>query len=316
MKKNQIIVTDGFDAQLFSELKSIPEFDVAPKSKYSLSELQEFFPTVESFIIRSNTTVNKELIDQCPNLKYVIRAGEGTDNIDKSYCQAKGIKVSNTPGANNNSAAEHAIALMLTTLRKTAWAHNSMANGEWEKSKFTGFELTNKKIGIIGFGRIGQLVAKRLQGFEPSILFYDPFITESPISYATKCDDLATIFKTCDIITIHLPLTDKTKNLITKDLLDLMPQTSILINAARGKIVNEQDLYATLKEGKILGAGFDVFEEEPLSTTSPLRTLPNIVLTPHLGGSTEEAQFRVGEMAVHQLKEFFIHNNLLNEVIR
>lgn len=313
-KMYNIVISDGFDAKLFKELKEVEGFNLPDKAKMSQEELKELLPQADALVIRSATCPGKELIDLAPNLKYIIRAGEGTDNIDKTYCQEKGIKVSNTPGANNNSAAEHAIALMMTVLRKTALANDSMKKGEWEKSLFTGNELSNKTIGIVGFGRIGQLVAKRLAGFDPQILFYDPFCQNNPFSYAKKVDVLEELFSKSDIVTIHIPLLEQTKNLIDKKLLSLMKTDAILINAARGKIVNENDLLETLENKKIRGAGFDVFAQEPLEENSPLRTLNNLVLTPHLGGSTEEAQFRVGEMAVHQLKEFFFNNNLLNEV--
>ena len=255
-----------------------------------------------------------DYLDLAPNLKYVIRAGAGTDNIDKVECEKRGVKVSNTPGANNNSAAEHAIALMMTILRKTAFANSTMKNGGWDKSKFTGNELADKKIGIIGFGQIGKIVAKRLQGFDPHILFFDPFCKETDIPNCTKAGTLEEIFSTCDIVTIHTPLMDETRNLIGTSLLEKMQPHAILVNAARGGIVVEEDLYNTLKEGKIRGAGFDVFATEPLPEDNKLRTLDNIVLTPHLGAATEEAQLRVGQMAVNQLKEFFLNDNLLNEV--
>ncbi len=314
MEKPHIIVCDGFDKNLFEQLKNISEFNVHPKAKNTQEEIQELLPTMTAAVIRSATSVDADFLEKAPNLKYVIRAGEGTDNIDKASCQAKGVKVSNTPGANNNSAAEHAIALMYTVLRNTAYAHQSMMSGKWEKAKYTGLELSNKKIGVVGFGRIGSIVAKRLAGFEPEVLFFDPFLETSDIPYATKAKDLEEIFSTCDIVTIHVPLMDATKNLITKDLLEKMPSHAILVNASRGGILNEADLYDLLKNNKIRGAALDVFANEPLEDNSPLRELDNIVLTPHLGASTEEAQVRVGEMVVHQLKEFFVNNNLLNEV--
>lgn len=312
--QTNIVISDGFNATLFDELKKVPEFNVADKAKMSQEELKELLPTVEGLVVRSATKPNKELIDAAPSLKYIIRAGEGTDNIDKAYCQEKGIKVSNTPGANNNSAAEHAIALMMTVLRKTAWAHQSMQSGKWDKAAYMGNELTNKTVGIVGFGRIGQLVAKRLAGFDPKVLFFDPGNTNSPFDYAQKCDDLEKLFSESDIVTVHVPLLDQTRNMIDLNLLSKMKKDAILINAARGKIVDEAALAEALKNGSIRGAGFDVFATEPLEENSELRNLENLVLTPHLGGSTEEAQYRVGEMAVHQLKEFFINNNLLNEV--
>ena len=309
-----IIVADGLDKEVFASLKDHDQLEVYPKSKLTQAELKELLPKAQAIIIRSATTMNQELIDLAPNLKYIIRAGEGTDNIDKAYCQQRGISVSNTPGANNNSAAEHALALMMTVLRKTAFAHHSMNQGRWDKSLFVGNELTSKTVGIVGFGRIGQILAKRLAGFEPNVLYYDPFIESSELSYVSRVQSLEEIFEKSDIISIHTPLMEATKNLITKDLFDRMKPQAILVNASRGKIVNEDDLYQALSEGKLKGAGFDVFATEPLPQDSPLRELGNIVLTPHLGASTEEAQKRVGEMVLHQLVEFFTNNQLLNEV--
>jgi D-3-phosphoglycerate dehydrogenase len=312
--KPLVVVCDGLDEDLFKNLSRHPSVNVHPSSKVKPAELQKLLPTAEALIIRSSTNPNREMIDQAPNLKLIIRAGEGTDNIDKIYCQKKGIKVANTPGANNNSAAEHAIALMMTVLRKTAQANLSMQKGEWEKNLFTGSELTGKTVGIVGFGRIGQLVAKRLSGFEPNILFYDPFISQTEIPNCRLEKDLNKLFIAADIITIHTPLMDSTKNLVNASLLKQMKKTAILINAARGGIVNEDDLLSVLKNKLIRGAALDVFSKEPLIDNSPLRQLDNLVLTPHLGASTEEAQKRVGEMAVHQVIQFFDHNNLLNEV--
>ena len=307
-----IVMSDGFDKNLFETFKKDSRFEVHPQSKITQDELKNLLPKINGLVIRSATTVTPETLELAPNLKYVIRAGEGTDNIDKAACQAKGVKVSNTPGANSNSAAEHAIALMFTVLRKTALADKSMKEGKWEKSAFTGNELWKKKVGFVGFGRIGQIVAKRISGFEPEIFYYDP--ASNNIPNAKKVNDLKEIFSNCDIISLHLPKMKETVNLITKDLLSLMKNDAILVNAARGGIVNEDDLYQILKDKKIRGAGFDVFAAEPMPDGSKLRELENIVLTPHLGASTHEAQVRVGEMAVDQLVEFFINNRLLNEV--
>ncbi len=309
-----IVVADGMHKELFADLCQIEGLNVHPEPKLNQEQLAELLPQIEGLVIRSATKVTPELIAKAPKLKYVIRAGEGTDNIDKICCGEKNIKVSNTPGANNNSAAEHAIALMMTVLRKTAWAHQSMSQGAWDKSKYTGNELSNKTIGIVGFGRIGQIVAKRLAGFDPKVIFFDPFINASEIPYAQAAKDLNEVFEKSDIITIHTPLMDATKGLVSRDLMESMRPGSILVNAARGGIVDEEALLDTLSQNKIRGAGFDVFATEPLEADSPLRQLENLVLTPHLGASTQEAQFRVGEMVNHQLTEFFVNNNLLNEV--
>ncbi len=309
-----IIIPDGFDKSLFQQLKNNSAFEVHPDSKVDQDRLRELLPKANGLVIRSATTITPELLALAPNLKLVIRAGEGTDNIDKKACAAHNVKVANTPGANNNSAAEHAIALMMTVLRHTAQADASMKNGQWEKSKFTGMELSNKKIGIIGFGRIGKIVAKRLAGFEPEIHFYDPSIEKCDLPYAKQENDLAAIFRECDIITIHIPFSEKNKGLVDRSMLESMQPHAILVNAARGGIVDEEALVDVLKNNKIRGAGFDVFASEPLPENNTLKTLPNLVMTPHLGASTEEAQVRVGQMAIDQLEEFFVKNNLLNEV--
>lgn len=309
-----IVVPDGFDKSLFEELKKIDSLEVHPTNKVTQDELKALLPRVNGLIIRSATTVNAELLALAPQLKIVIRAGEGTDNIDKKLCQEKGVKVANTPGANNNSAAEHAIALMMSVLRNTAMADKTMKEGKWEKNSLTGLELWKKKVGIVGFGRIGQIVAKRISGFEPEVLFFDPILEKSDMPHCKKAQSLEEIFKTCDIISIHTPLLPATKGMITRELMSMMKKEAILVNAARGGIVDEEALYDLLKEKKFRGAGFDVFATEPLPVPNKLLELSNLTVSPHLGASTEEAQFRVGEMAVFQIKEFFEKNLLLNEV--
>jgi len=313
MSKPFIVVSDGFDKGLFEQLKKNPGIEVHPESKLTRDQVISLLPKMNGLIVRSATKVDKDLLEKATALKLVIRAGEGVDNIDVKHANSKGVKVANTPGANSNSAAEHAISLMFTVLRKTAWAHASMLKGEWEKTKFNGNEMAGKAVGFVGFGRIGQIVAKRLSGFDIKVLFADPFVKTSELSYA-KSATLDDVFKNSDIITIHTPLMDATRNMVTGNYLRMMKKTAVLVNAARGGIVNEEDLYACLKEGQIRGAGFDVFATEPLPKDSKLLTLENLVLTPHLGASTDEAQFRVGEMAVNQISEFFLNGKLLNEV--
>jgi D-3-phosphoglycerate dehydrogenase len=311
MARPFIVVSDGFDSELFKELVACPQLEVHPQAKLTAEQLKELLPKVEGLIIRSATKVDANLLSAAPKLKLVIRAGEGTDNIDKKACASKGVKVENTPGANSNSAAEQAIALLFAVLRKTAQADASTKAGKWEKSKFTGQELWQRKVGIVGMGKIGQIFAKRIAGFEPQISYWDPFVT---LEQYTKVENLADLFAQSDIISIHLPLKEQTRNLITKKELSQLPPHGILINAARGGIVNEEDLLSILKEKKIWGAGVDVFKSEPLPADSPFLGLDNCVCTPHLGASTVQAQVRVGQMAVQQIKAFFLENKLLNEV--
>jgi D-3-phosphoglycerate dehydrogenase len=309
-----IVVCDGMDKEVFDQLQAIEEFDVHPEAKNSQETIRDLLPKATALVIRSATKVTADTLEMAPNLKYVIRAGEGTDNIDKKSCAQKGVKVSNTPGQNNNSAAEHALGLMMTVMRKLAFAHARMKEGGWDKSKFSGVELWQKKVGIVGFGRIGQILAKRLAGFEPEVLFYDPFIKESDIPYAKRCENLKELFATCDVISVHTPLVEATKKMVSREMLEAMPPHGIFIDAARGGIVDEEALYDVLKEGKIYGAALDVFETEPLAEDHKFRKLDNIVLTPHLGASTAEAQLRVGQLAVVELKEYLINDNLMNEV--
>lgn len=314
MSKPFIVIADGFDSTLFKKLQENNSLEVHPAPKVTQEQLKELLPKVNGLVIRSATKVTKEIVDQALNLQYVIRAGEGTDNIDKLYCQEKGIKVSNTPGANSNSAAEHTIALMMTLMRNTAWANESMNLGHWEKSAYTGIELWQKTIGFIGFGSIGQIVAKRLSGFEIKVKYFTRHEKNHGLSYASWTPDMDEVFKDSDIVTLHIPKNATTANLITKKQLSLMKKDALLINCARGGVVNEDDLYDILKEKKIKGAALDVFSQEPLSPDSKLLKLDNLIKTPHLGASTKEAQVRVGQMCVHQLEEFFLHNHLLNEV--
>jgi D-3-phosphoglycerate dehydrogenase len=311
--KPYIVIPDGFDEKIFSELKEENDLEIHSKKKLSREELISLGDKVNGLVVRSATIVDQDLINQLPSLKYVIRAGEGTDNIDKKYCTDRNIRVSNTPGANSNSAAEHAVALMMTLLRKTHHAHSSMSSGKWEKNRFAGNELWKKTVGFVGFGRIGKIVAKRISGFEPNIIFYDPFI-ETDLEPNYQKFSLEEVFEKSDIITVHTPLNEQTRDLVGKKLISLMKKSGILINAARGGVVNEESLIEALKENKIAAAALDVFEQEPLNENSPLISMQNVVLTPHLGASTAEAQIRVGLMAASQLKEFFINGNLLNEV--
>ncbi len=308
---NKILISDGIDKEIFERLKK--SFDVHPETKLSRKEVLKLVPEFEGLVIRSATNVDRELLTAAKHLKYVIRAGEGTDNIDKGLCRELGVKVSNTPGANNNSAAEHAVALILSLLRNIPRAHASTAQGKWEKSLFLGSELGGKTVGIVGMGRIGQLVAKRISGFDPEILYFDPVVESLPLPHAKKVNDIHELFSSADVVSIHAPKIKETLNLVGKRELSAMKKSAVLVNAARGGIVNEKDLVEILQAKKIAGAALDVFEEEPLPSNSPLLKLDNVILTPHLGASTEEAQARVGAMVFEQLIAFFEQGEHHNE---
>jgi D-3-phosphoglycerate dehydrogenase len=311
-----IVVSDGLDKDLFEQLKKTPQFEVHPQSKIQKTELFELSSKISGIIVRSNTQINKEFIDKAPQLKYVLRAGEGTDNIDTTYCSQKGIIVSNTPGANSLSAAELAIGQMFNLARHLSHAHITMKEGIWEKSKFTGFEISGKKIAVVGLGKIGKIVLKKLKGFEGEYYFFDPFVQQKDFLEATKLETLEEVFSLADIISLHLPYTPQTHNIINLNLMKKMKKNAILVNACRGNILNEEDLLKALNEDSFLGAALDVFSEEPLSENSPLRNHPKILVTPHLGASTQEAQYRVGEMALKQIRNFFIEGKIENQVLK
>lgn len=298
-----IVICDGMQSSLFEKLKTFSNLCVSEKSQYTRDEIISFGSKINALVVRSATKVDSKLIDLLPNLKLVIRAGEGMDNIDIPYAKSKGIESTNTPGANGNAAAELAFSMMMSLLRHIPFVHQSMQAGKWDKKSFVGNELTGKSIGILGMGKIGQLLSKRLHGFDTKIYFYDPIVNEFPPH--TKCKSIEEVFKVCDIISLHLPLIPQTKNLINYDLILKMKKSAYLINCARGGIIVEDDLVKALKEGIIAGAGLDVFETEPLSENSPLRHCPRLLISPHLGASTQEAEWRVGEMVLSILEKSF-----------
>jgi D-3-phosphoglycerate dehydrogenase len=253
----------------------------------------------EVVVVRSKTNVDKEFIDQTKNLKLVIRAGVGLDNIDKEYCKTKGIEVKNTPGASTISVAELVFAHLLAISRNIVTANVSMREDKWIKKELIGTELSGKTLGIVGYGRIGRKVAKIAKSFDMEVIAYDPFIKEADVPLVS----LEELIERSDVITLHLPLIPETKNLISGEKIGKMKPNTIIINAARGGIVDENALYEAMKSGKIRGAGLDVFSQEP-PKNSPLRELDSVSLTPHIGASTLESGERVGIAVVDIVKEF------------
>lgn len=308
LNKKSVLITDGFDADLFQQLKTQGQFELQDTPKLELKQIHQLLPKAHALVVRSKTLVNAELFSQVSpslQLQLVIRAGAGLDNIDIDFCKSKNIAVFNTPGANGISAGELAIGLLFSTLRQSAKADQLMQSGVWEKNKFTGYELTGKKVGILGFGKIGSMVSKQLSGFDIQQFYYDPALPsnfQSP-AYATRLHSLKELFGTCNIVSIHTPLMKETHHLVNYDLLSLMPRPSFLVNAARGEILNTNDLLRALDEKVLTGAGLDVYEKEPLEKNSPLLGRDNLVLTPHIGASTHEAQHRVGLAVIDILKE-------------
>jgi D-3-phosphoglycerate dehydrogenase len=249
---------------------------------------------VDAVLIRSATKMDAEAISAAKGLKVIARAGVGLDNVEIPAATAAGVMVVNAPTSNIVSAAELAIGLLLASARYISPAHAALKGGKWARSKYTGAELFEKTLGVVGFGRIGQLVAHRMQAFGMDVVAYDPYLQPAKAAQLNvKLVELDELLKVSDFITIHLPKTKETANLIGTEALKKVKPTVRIINAARGGVLDESALYEALKNGKVAGAGLDVFATEPC-TDSPLFSLDNVVATPHLGASTDEAQERAG----------------------
>ncbi|NOX31115.1 MAG: phosphoglycerate dehydrogenase [Actinobacteria bacterium] len=265
------------------------------------AELLEAVADVDALIIRSATQVTDEVLAAGGSLVVVGRAGIGLDNVDVEAATTRGVLVANAPLSNVVSAAEQAITLMLASARNVAQAHGALVEGRWERSRWTGVELFHKTIGLVGLGRVGRLVATRLSAFDTRLVAYDPYVSvENAAEIGVELLELDELMSTADFVTVHLPKTPETTGLIGADQLRLAKPTMRIVNTARGGIVDEVALYEALVSQQIAGAGLDVFDEEPC-TDSPLFGLDNVVVTPHLGASTAEAQDRAGETIAEQV---------------
>ncbi|MDK2853691.1 MAG: D-3-phosphoglycerate dehydrogenase / 2-oxoglutarate reductase [Thermococcaceae archaeon] len=290
----KVLVASPLHEKAFEILKNAG-LEVIYEEYPDQDKLKELVKDVSAIIVRSKPKVTKEIIDAAPNLKVIARAGVGLDNVDVEYAKSKGIEVVNAPAASSRSVAELAIALMFAVARKVAFADRKMREGVWAKKQCMGFELEGKTLGVIGFGRIGYTVAKIASAIGMKILLYDTAKEEERAKeVGGKFVELEELLRNSDIVTIHVPLLESTYHLINEERLKLMKPTAILINTARGAVVDTNALVKALQEGWIAGAGLDVFEEEPLPKDHPLTKLDNVVLTPHIGASTVEAQERAG----------------------
>ena len=266
-------------------------------------ELLAAVPEAQALLVRSATTVDSEVLQAAPNLRIVGRAGVGLDNVDVDTATQRGVMVVNAPTSNIHSACEHAIALLLSTARQIPAADKTLRDGEWKRSSFKGVEIFGKTVGIVGFGHIGQLFAQRLAAFETEIIAYDPYANPSRAAQlGVELVELEELVSRADFVTIHLPKTKETQGMFNAELLAKAKEGQIIINAARGGLVDEQALVDAIVNGPIRGAGFDVYSSEPC-TDSPLFALDEVVVTPHLGASTSEAQDRAGtDVAASVLK--------------
>ncbi|NJE29922.1 hydroxyacid dehydrogenase [Thermococcus sp. 18S1] len=279
-------------------------FEIVYEEYPDEARLLELVGDVEAIIVRSKPKVTRKVIEAAPKLKVIGRAGVGLDNIDLEAAKERGIKVVNSPGASSRSVAELAVALMFNVARKVAFADRKMREGTWAKKQAMGIELEGKTLGVVGFGRIGYEVARIAHALGMKVLLYDPYPNEERAKeVGGTFASLEDLLRESDVVTLHVPLIDATYHLINEERLKLMKPTAILINAARGAVVDTEALVKALQEGWIAGAGLDVFEEEPLPADHPLTKLDNVVLTPHIGASTVEAQMRAGVQVAEQIVE-------------
>ena len=282
------------------------EVDVKPAQKPA--ELAAIIGEYDGLVVRSATKVTAEVFAAAKRLKVVGRAGVGTDNIDNPAATKRGVVVMNTPGGNTISTCEHTFALLLSLCRNVPAAHVSMAEGKWDRKKFSGTELCGKTLGIVGIGRIGSAVAKRAQAFEMKVIAFDPILTKIKAeALGIELVSIDELIERADFISIHAPKSEKTNNLIRAEHFKKMKPTCRIVNCARGGIVDEAALIEALNSGKVRSAAIDVWTSEPIaegSVAATLAAMPNVVATPHLGASTHEAQNRVALSIARQIRDF------------
>lgn len=286
-----VVIADNMEESVVKAISALGEVRNRPE------DVKAAIAGADALVVRSATKVTRELIDGS-GLKLVIRAGVGTDNIDKEACRETGIKVMNTPGASSNAVAELVLGLAICGLRNVQRAHRQMRNGQWEKKKLTGNEISGKTLGIIGYGRIGGLLGKKANSLGMKVLASDPHPREDGVARFVNNDE---IFTKADVITLHVPALPDTINLINRENISKMRDGAFIINTSRGEIIDEDALYEACKSGKLKGAALDVYREEPYK--GKLLELDNVYFTPHIGAATKEAQSRIGEEVVEILKK-------------
>ncbi|HSH45784.1 MAG TPA: phosphoglycerate dehydrogenase [Longimicrobiales bacterium] len=285
-------------------------FELVENTGLTGDELARALADADGVLLRSSTTITRESLEGNTRLKAIGRAGVGVDNIDVDAATERGIAVFNAPSGNTISAAELTMALLLAAVRKLPGADRSMRRGEWDRKAFKGVELYGKTLGLVGAGRIGGEVARRAKAFGMRLIAYDPFLQEdraTRLGIVTK--ELDDLLREADVISLHVPLTETTANLLNADRLALMKPGAVLVNAARGGVVDEDALAEAVREGRLGGAALDVFADEPLPADHPLRSLENVVLTPHLGAATREAQHNVAVEAAEAVRDALLEQD-------
>jgi len=312
MKK--VLVSDTLSAEGIKVLEETPDIKIDVMTNLTPDELKGVIKDYDGLVIRSATKVTQAIIDNAEKLKVIGRAGVGLDNVDITAASKRGIVVMNTPGGNTITTGEHAISMMLSLARKIPQATASMKNGKWEKNSFMGNEIFNKTLGIIGIGRVGSIVADRAQGLKMNVIAYDPYMsTEAAAKIGISLVSLDDLLKHSDFISVHTPMTKETRGIVNAKAFAKMKKGVYIINCARGGIVSEKDLYDALVSGKVAGAALDVFEEEP-TKNKELVGLENVICTPHLGASTDEAQINVAIAVAEQIADCLTKGEIRNAV--
>lgn len=315
MSKFRILITDHIAEEGLAILKADPNIEVDIKAGIKNKDLKPIIGEYDAVITRSGTTVTADLIENPGKLKIIGRAGVGLDNVDIEAASRKGIIVMNAPTGNTLAATELTMGMILAAARKIPLANQSLKSGEWDRKKFMGIQLYGKVLGVVGLGRIGSNVAVRAKSFGMKIVAYDPYIKKSKAdSLGVKLyDNLEQLLKESDVITFHTPLTNETHNMITTSEINIMKNGVIVVNCARGGIVNENDLYEAVKSGKVFAAGIDVFEEEP-PTNNKLLSLDNVFVTPHIGANTYEGQKGVAIIIAENVLNALYGRSYMNAV--
>src|SRR5712692_3596175 len=264
--------------------------------------LERSLGEAEALLVRSETRVTEAMLDSAPRLRVIGRAGAGVDTIDVAAATARGIVVVNAPGGNAVAAAEHSLALMFALARRVAAADASLKRGEWSRSRYIGSELTGKTLGLIGLGRVGSEVARRAQGLDMRVMVYDPYVPDEHARHlGLEPVELDALLESSDFVSLHVPLTEATRGILSAARIARMRPGAFVVNCARGGLIDEPALLAALDEGRLAGAGIDVFTTEPVLAGDPLPRHPKVVATPHLGASTVEAQANVATQVAHEV---------------
>ncbi len=311
----KVLISDNL-APVGAEILRDSGLDVDINTGMAPDELKKVIGAYDGLVIRSATRVTAEIIEAADNLKVVGRAGIGLDNVDIPAASKRGIVVMNAPDGNATTAAEHAIAMMMSLTRNVPQATASMKAGKWEKKKFSGHEVTGKTLGIVGIGRIGSIVADRGQGLRMKVIAFDPHMPKDLVEkIGVELVSLEELFRRADYVSVHVPYIKETHHIVSKDMIALMKPEAMLVDCARGGVVDEDALYEALKDGRIAGAALDVFANEPTTKENcPLLGLDSFICTPHLGASTAEAQENVAVAIGEQMSAYLNRGVVSNAV--